>query len=163
MSPRDFFKPWTEDQVAAAARVIYPNRCLALLRHSSSLPPAMDEQPIADTSRLRGTVLSRAGIHGLTAIRRAACHVAMTPGGLLPHLFHHCLLSRPAGTELLAGCYFLSRYSAVTDGSLLEKVWCSVLPRTFLFAAPELTSIGKRHKRPATIAKVTNKFQEIFA
>ncbi len=89
----------------------------------------------------------------LQPIRRAAYRVATVPGGLLPHLFTIASAIRDEGR----GCYFLSRYSAVTDSSLLESMVLYVA-RTFLLPLRRSTSIGKRHKRPATAHKDTNKF-----
>ena len=104
------------------------NWCLASLRHSSSLPPG-DGRATHCSSNMKGVRLPV--YMALQPIRRAACHVAMTPGGLLPHLFTIACFPDSCGTELLAGCYFLSRYSAVTDSSLLESmVLCVAL--TFL-------------------------------
>ena len=63
----------------------------------------------------------------LQPIRRAARHVAMTAGGLLPHLFT-LAPSSPGGRR---GSYSLSRCSAVADSSPLESMVLCVA-RTFL-------------------------------
>ena len=69
----------------------------------------------------------------LQPIRRAAHHVAMVSGGLLPHLF-----------TLTADCeavrrLFLSRYSTVADSSPLGSMALCVA-RTFL--TPPMTSVS---------------------
>jgi len=131
MSPRDFYA-WIRRSGRLPRRPCHlSNRCLALLRHSSSLPPGYGRAAHCDTSRLRKLFCHAPVYMALQPIRRAACHVAMTPGGLLPHLFTIACFPGPCGTELLAGCYFLSRYSAVTDSSLLESMVLCVA-RTFL-------------------------------
>ncbi len=120
MSPRDFYT-WTRRSGRLPRRPCHlSNRCLALLRHSSSLPPGYGRAAHCGvrTSRLHAPVYM-----ALQPIRRAACRVATASGGLLPHLF---TIASPRG-----GCCFLSRYSAVTDSSLLESMVLFVA-RTFL-------------------------------
>ncbi len=60
------------------------NWCLASLRHSSSLPPG-DGRATHCSSNMKGVRLPV--YMALQPIRRAACRVTTTSGGLLPHLF----------------------------------------------------------------------------
>lgn len=140
-----------------SARVIYLIGASLCFSTPAAYPPAMDEQPIV-TKSIKGC---HAPVYmALQPIRRAACRVTTTSGGLLPHLFTIACFPGPCGTELLAGCYFLSRYSAVADSSLLESMVLCVA-RTFLLPLRRSTSISKRHKRPATVGKDTNKIQKL--
>lgn len=93
-----------------------------MLRRSSSLPPG--DGRAAHCGILKETIHVPVYM-ALQPIRRAAYHVTMVSGGLLPHLFTISFIMRNKG------CYFLSRYSAVTDSSLLESMVLCVA-RTFL-------------------------------
>ena len=106
------------------ARVIYLSGASLCFGTRAAYPPAMSEQLIVVVSR--GGDSNHAPVYmALQPIRRAAYHVTMIPGGLLPHLFTISFIMRNKG------CYFLSRYSAVADSSLLESMVLCVA-RTFL-------------------------------
>ena len=86
MSPRDFYQGLTDycPEGCHSARVIYLIGASLCFSTPAAYPPAMDEQPIV-TKSIKGC---HAPVYmALQPIRRAACRVATTPGGLLPHLF----------------------------------------------------------------------------
>ena len=152
MSPRDFCQDRCPEG-CRGARVIYLSGASLCFGTRAAYPPAMDEQPIVAVTGNRSD-LQRAGIHGLATHKTCGIPCRHGTRWALTPPFHHCL--KPS--EGLTGCYFLSRYSAVADSSLLESMVLCVA-RTFLMPLRRSTSIGKRHKRPATVGA---KLQIIF-
>ena len=155
MSLRDFCQGRSPEG-CRRARVIYLIGASLCFGTPAAYPPAMDEQSIVDADYY--TAGQRAGIHGLATHKTCGMPCRHDIRWALTPPFHHCLTPFGKGS----GCYFLSRYSAVTDSSLLESMVLCVA-RTFLLPLRRSTSIGKRHKHPATVRTKVHKIFKTFA
>ncbi len=153
MSLWDFCQGLTDScpEGCHSARVIYLIGASLCFSTPAAYPPAMDEQPIV-TKSIRGC---HAPVYmALQPIRRAACRVTTTSGGLLPHLFTIAPVTRK-WLRLLFSVTLLCRHRQLT-----VREYGALCCPDFPLAAPELTSIGKRHKRPATTAKLRINFRK---
>ena len=132
MSPRDFYT-WTRRSGRLPRRPCHlSNRCLALLRHSSSLPPGYGRAAHCDTSLLRKLFCHAPVYMALQPIRRAACRVTTTSGGLLPHLFTIAPVTRK-WLRLLFSVTLLCRHRQLT-----VREYGALCCPDFPLAAPEI-------------------------
>ncbi len=112
-----------------SARVIYLIGASLCFSTPAAYPPAMDEQPIV-TKSIKGC---HAPVYmALQPIRRAACRVTTTSGGLLPHLFTIAPVTRKL-LRLLFSVTLLCRCRQLT----VRKYGALCCP-DFPLAAPEI-------------------------